>query len=93
MTENKEALQLIAELKELVKEMGDCTRMKGEVSVLKGINDTGLKPGKVTWTRLYEQDDEAMEKISLSTNRKSSQIIRMMVHYVVKNDLVKEFIV
>ena len=47
--------------------------------------------GIVSWTRLYKSDDEKIKLISNKVKRTKAQIIRMLVHEGIKNNIIKEF--
>lgn len=50
-----------------------------------------LRADKVSWTRLYNCDEDAVAKISNTTRRKKSQIIRMLVHAGLQKGIIEEF--
>lgn len=47
--------------------------------------------GVVSWTRLYKSDDEKVKLITNKVKRTKAQIIRMLVHEGIKNNIIKEF--
>jgi len=47
---------------------------------LKALNNENKTLGEVSWCRLYESDEQALEAICKRENRKKSQMIRVIVN-------------
>ena len=72
----KELLVLKALTDRLVAGLDTRTRHTGSYE------DTTL--GEVSFARLYKGDEKALEAISKDTNRKKSQVMRMLIHEAIR---------
>jgi predicted nuclease of predicted toxin-antitoxin system len=54
-------------------------------------DDSSMAVGKVVWTRLYNIDNDRLDKIALLTHRKKSQLIRMFIHEAIDKGIIAEF--
>jgi len=87
----KELKEIIQGLRDLIIQYDKVQDKEETIVYLENLDGEELKAGKVSWTRLYDYDDDVLAKLSIITKRKKSQIIRMLVHAGLSKGIIEEF--